>query len=140
MCFFCMQTLSCSYDNLVGGSEDSYTIRWRKRHKKIWCLHKHGGKVIGPYFFEDGASATLFGSGNIWFQQDGATAHKARSTLLMNLLKQIADLGGSKGEDPTRSEEFIARIFRKVTENAVKRAQICINSGFGYLTDITFPT
>jgi hypothetical protein len=71
-----------------------------------WCAVYAGG-VIGPFFFENGVGQTLTVNGeryramindflmpqldelgleNMWFQQDGATAHTARETT--DILKQ----------------------------------------------------
>lgn len=72
----------------------------------VWC-GIYGRNVIGPYFFEDGDGNTITVNGehyrtmirdfllpqidrlgleNMWFQQDGATAHTARAT--MDILRQ----------------------------------------------------
>ena len=75
----------------------------------VWCAVGSVG-VIGPYFFEEGDTAAainsdryvkmlvkflqpklidlgLMTSGNLWFQQDGATAHTARKS--MDVLRQM---------------------------------------------------
>ncbi|GFV48294.1 uncharacterized protein TNCV_666961 [Trichonephila clavipes] len=45
----------------------------------VWCALWAGG-IIGPYFFKNDE-----GHNELWFQQDGATCHTARSTI--DLLK-----------------------------------------------------
>lgn len=71
----------------------------------VWC-GVHTERVLGPYFFEDDAESALTVNGEryremlvnfvrpevenmpeVWWQQDGATAHTARQTI--ELLRQI---------------------------------------------------
>lgn len=85
------------------GTENPRVMHEKPLHPQkvtAWCA-VHGGGVIGPYFFEDAAGHTTtvdgaryrdmltgfflpklneLGLEDMWFQQDGATAHSARTT------------------------------------------------------------
>lgn len=98
----------------------------------VWCAIK-AERIIGPYFYEDdhGAAVTVDGEHyramiqnflvpqlqeedqQIWFQQDGATAHTARAT--MRLLREyFPDRIISKNGDlrwPPRSPDLTAPDF-----------------------------
>jgi len=89
------------------GSENPRAIHQRQLHPTkctVWCAMT-AEEIIGPYFFEDedGNAVTVTGiryrtmiedfllpriqnRPEVWFQQDGATAHTARET--MQLLRQ----------------------------------------------------
>lgn len=99
----------------------------------VWCAVFAGG-VIGPFFFEDVAGQTVTVNGeryraminefflpqldelgleNMWFQQDGATAHTARATTDMlkdafpgRLISRFGDLHW-----PARSPDLTAPDF-----------------------------
>jgi len=99
----------------------------------VWC-GIHAGNIIGPYFFENdqGVAVTVTaeryqdmirhflvpemeeqGLQDMWFQQDGATAHTARSTIqLLNdvfprrLISRNGDLAW-----PARSPDLTAPDF-----------------------------
>lgn len=160
----------------------------------------HAGGVIGPYFFEDAIGNTITVTDkryramindlllpeldervlvNMWFQQDGATAHTARATMdIVNeafpgrVISRFGDLAWpARSPDLTvpdfflwgylksrvyankpqtiaalkenirqECEQLTPEILRKVKENAIKRAQMCINTGGSHLTDIIFST
>jgi len=90
------------------GTENPRIVHQRSLHPvkvTVWC-GVTAGKVLGPYFFEDEAENALTITGEryremlenfvrpavldtpeVWWQQDGATAHTARLTI--ELLRQI---------------------------------------------------
>lgn len=165
----------------------------------VWCgVYARG--VIGPYFFEDAIGNTVTVTGeryravindfllpeleerglvNMWFQQDGATAHAARATMEIvkeafpgRVISRFGDLAyPSRSPDLTAPDFFLwgylksrvyvnkpqtiavlkenirqecrelsPEILRKVMGNAIKRAQMCINTGGSHLPDIIFAT
>lgn len=163
----------------------------------VWC-GVHAGGVIGPYFFEDAIGNTVTVNGeryramindfllpelnerglvNMWFQQDGATAHTARATMDIvkeafpgRVISRFGDLAWpARSPDLTipdfflwgflksrvyankpqtiaalkenirqECEQLSPEIVRKVMEDAIKRAQMCINTGGSHLADIIF--
>jgi len=160
----------------------------------LWC-GVHAGGVIEPYFFEDAIGNTLSVTGeryramisdfllpelnerglvNIWFQQVGATAHTAATTLDIvkeafsgRVITRFGDLARpARSPDLTIPDLFLwgylksrvyvnklhkiaalkenirqecePEILRKVMQNAIKRAQMCINTGGSHLADIIF--
>lgn len=116
------------------GESNPHELVQRQLHPKrctIWC-GVTSQNIIGPFFFEsgDGAAVTISGEryrdmidnmlrpalqnrAEMWFQQDGATAHTARATL--NLLQQLfGDRIISKGSQfawPPRSPDLSAPDF-----------------------------
>ena len=86
----------------IWGTENPRALHQRQLHPlrcTVWCGIM-ADKVIGPYFFENERNEPETVSGavyrtmlenflrpivlnnrNIWFQQDGATAHTARATM-----------------------------------------------------------
>lgn len=90
----------------IWGSENPRMIKEREMYPQrvtVWCGFWSGG-VIGPYFFEDqeGQAVTVNGDryrkmireflwphldnidiDQLWFQQDGATCHAARETIVL---------------------------------------------------------
>ncbi|GFY40088.1 hypothetical protein TNIN_423411 [Trichonephila inaurata madagascariensis] len=62
---------------------------------------------------------------NLWFQQDGATAHSARTIrqLKQNIQDEILSL---------QQETY------GVMENMLKRANLCIEKNGGHLSDVIF--
>ncbi|PNF43865.1 hypothetical protein B7P43_G04223, partial [Cryptotermes secundus] len=85
----------------------------------VWCELSRVG-VIGPYFFEEDNHAVTFNSqryvdmiknffeqtleemhlGNVWFQQDGATAHTARAPMTVLRAKFPGRLISLRGDIP----------------------------------------
>lgn len=163
----------------------------------VWC-GVMADKIIGPYFFEDvdGQPETVNGAlyrtmienflrphvennQNIWFQQDGATAHTARATmeLLHNIFGERIISRNCDFAWPPRSPDLTAPDFflwgylkgvvyinkpqtiqelkqniqaeirnlepetlRAVMENAVKRANFCLQENGHHLRDVIFHT
>lgn len=182
------------------GSENPRATHQHQLHPSkctVWC-GVMATRVIGPYFFEneDETPESISGASyrtlienflrpmaeqypNLWFQQDGATAHTARQT--MDLLREIfGERLISKNSDfpwPPRSPDLTAPDFflwgylkdkvylnkpetiRQlkqnirdeilslqpetlcgVMENALKRANLCIEKNGGHLSDVIFHT
>ncbi|PNF40315.1 hypothetical protein B7P43_G05785, partial [Cryptotermes secundus] len=85
----------------------------------VWCALSRVG-VIGPYFFEEDSHAVTVNSqryvdmiknsiipaleemhlGNVWFQQDGATAHTARASMAVLRAKFPGRLISLRGDIP----------------------------------------
>ena len=85
----------------------------------VWCALSRVG-VIGPYFFEEDNHAVTVNSqryvdmiknffepaleemhlGNVWFQQDGATAHTARASMTVLRAKFPGRLISLRGDIP----------------------------------------
>ena len=139
----------------------------------VWYAVFAGG-VNGPFFFEDVAGQTVtvngeryraminefflpqldeLGLANMWFQQDGATAHTARATTDMlkdafsgRLISRFGDMHWPRRSPELKDnirqecEDLSPEVLAKVMENAIKRAQMTINCGGGHLHDIIFST
>lgn len=182
------------------GTENPQVIHEEPLHAlklTVWC-GIYAEKVIGPYFFEDAVGNTVTVNGDryremindfllpqidelgledMWFQQDGATAHTARATMDIlrpafpgRIISRFGDLHWpARSPDLTACDFFLwgflkSRVYvnkpqtlaalkanieeevaeltpdvlRKVMENAIKRARLCIGSGGGHLRDIIF--
>lgn len=182
------------------GTENPRAIHQHQSHPircTVWC-GVMATKIIGPYFFENEDETPEMVSGasyrtmidnflrpmveqhpNLWFQQDGATAHTARQT--MDMLREIfGERIISKNSDfpwPPRSPDLTAPDFflwgylkdkvyvnkpqtlgqlkqnirdeirrlqpetlRRVMQNALKRANACIEQNGGHLSDVIFHT
>lgn len=94
----------------IWGSENPHVIEEKPMYSQrvtVWCGFWSGG-IIGPFFFENEAGATVTVNGeryramlsdyffdqmeaedlnDIWFQQDGATCHTAHATI--DLLRTV---------------------------------------------------
>lgn len=182
------------------GTDNPQNIHERPLHPErvtVWCGIT-AERVIGPYFFEDAAGNTITVNGqryremledffkvgmeeqgpqNMWFQQDGATAHTARETIQIlrrmfpgRLISRSGDvLWPARSPDLTAPDFFLwgflkskvyvnspqtleqlkenirqeianitPEILKNVMQNAIKRAQMCINENGRHLLDIIF--
>jgi hypothetical protein len=118
------------------GTENPRLVLQKSLHPKrvtVWCAIWAGG-IIGPYFFEDargnaitingdryrkmlrvflGPQLEALGLGNIWFQQDGATAHTAGATMKKLQLMFPGRIMSKRGDMdwPPRSPDLTAPDF-----------------------------
>ncbi|PNF28418.1 hypothetical protein B7P43_G16201 [Cryptotermes secundus] len=128
----------------------------------VWCALPRVG-VIGPYFFEEDSHAVTVNSqqyvgmiknffeaaleemhlGNVWFQQDGATAHIARAWgyLKAEVFKhRPTNLLPLKNVIWQEVAQIPVHMLERAEGNFRKRLHQCIENSGHHLQDILFKT